>query len=384
MDGSLQGRTPAEILAKTGWARSVGGAGPYLTLFSRGDISRATTDAAVLALEIHELPSTRGCTYVVPAEDFALALKLSQSFAGGEMKVASKLGVTEAEVDKLCEAVLQALKSGPLDPEDLRKATGNASRSLGEAGKKKGLTTTLPLALERLQSTGHIRRIPMDGRLDRQRYRYALWNPNPLQAFKLTSGEAFTELARRFFSWAGPATMAEFRWFSALGATAAKQAVAPLQLEPLPDSDGRLLLPGDLAKLQAFKAPKQPHYILTGGLDGLALLRRDLPSLLAPANLQVLTGLADLPNHAIFDRGTLAGLWDYDVQTESIVWTSLGPPSAAMKKAVEHMEHFVREDLGDARSFSLDSPKSRAPRIDALRKAASGGITRCLTAPASS
>jgi len=27
----------------------------------------------------------------------------------------------------------------------------------------------------------------------------------------------------------------------------------------------------------------------------------------------------------------------------------------------------VREDLGDARSFSLDSPKSRAPKIEALR-----------------
>jgi hypothetical protein len=27
------------------------------------------------------------------------------------------------------------------------------------------------------------------------------------------------------------------------------------------------------------------------------------------------------------------------------------------------------ERLGDARSFSLDSPKSRAPRIEALRKA---------------
>jgi len=29
----------------------------------------------------------------------------------------------------------------------------------------------------------------------------------------------------------------------------------------------------------------------------------------------------------------------------------------------------VRERLGDARSFSLDSPKSRVPRIEALRKA---------------
>ena len=35
-------------------------------------------------------------------------------------------------------------------------------------------------------------------------------------------------------------------------------------------------------------------------------------------------------------------------------------------RAVERTERFVRDDLGDARSFSLDSPKSRAPRIEAL------------------
>ena len=370
LDGSQQGQTPADILKHTGWARSVGGAGPYLTLFVRGNIRRATADAALLNLEIHELPSTRGCTYVLPSEDFALALKLSQSFAGSEMKVASKLGVTEGEIDKLCAAVLQALKSGPLEPEELRSATGGASRSLGNEGKKKGLTTTLPLALERLQSSGDIRRIPADGRLDRQRYRYALWNPNPLKAFTLSGEEAFTELARRYFTWAGPATLAEFRWFSALGATAAKNAVAPLRLEPLPDSGGRLMMPGDREQLEAFQAPNEAQYVLTSGLDGLALLRRNLPSLLGPEDLPSVKGLTDLPNHAIFDRGTLVGLWEYDVETESIAWRSFGPKPAAMKNSVEQMERFVREDLGDARSFSLDSPKSRIPRIEELRKAA--------------
>jgi len=41
-----------------------------------------------------------------------------------------------------------------------------------------------------------------------------------------------------------------------------------------------------------------------------------------------------------------------------------------LKLAVTRTEAFVRDQLGDARSFSLDSPKSRAPRITALRKAA--------------
>jgi hypothetical protein len=39
---------------------------------------------------------------------------------------------------------------------------------------------------------------------------------------------------------------------------------------------------------------------------------------------------------------------------------------------VRDTEHFVRDQLGDARSFSLDSPKSREPKIKALRAASAG------------
>src|SRR6185295_6360370 len=177
---------------------------------------------------IHELPSARGCTYVVPASDFALALRVGESVSGdGEMKVARKLGVTDKEIDKLCDAVVKALAKGPLDPEELRAATGGAARNLGEEGKKKGLTTTMPVALGRLQSAGEIRRVPVNGRLDQQRYKYDLWRPNPLQDFRMPAEELQTELARRYFRWIGPATLAEFQWFSALGVKVAKAAVEP-------------------------------------------------------------------------------------------------------------------------------------------------------------
>ena len=85
----------------------------------------------------------------------------------------------DAEIEKLCAEVLKVLAKGPLDPEELRKAAGGAVRNLGEEGKKKGLATTLPVALSILQAAGEIRRVPVNGRLDQQRYRYALWRPNP-------------------------------------------------------------------------------------------------------------------------------------------------------------------------------------------------------------
>lgn len=373
LDGRLARSAPAEVLRATGWARSVGGVAPYLTLFARAGISRETADAAVAALEIHELPAARGCTYVVPACDFALALRAGAPFAGAEMKTAAKLGVNEREVARLCEAVLQSLESGPLDPEAIRAATGKASRSLGEEGRKKGLTTTLPLALERLQVEGEIRRVPLNGRLDQQRYQYALWRPNPLAKFSLAAEEVQTELARRYFQWIGPATMEEYRQFSGLGSKAAAAAVEPLKLAAV--DDGRLLLPEDRDAFQAFRAPTETQYRLASSLDGIALLRWDAQSLVDSADLHrpILAasgkggGLAYLPDHAIFDRGRLIGLWEYDPQSQSIAWKAFVTPNRGLKAAVARMEEFVREQLGDARGFSLDSPKSRVPRIAALR-----------------
>src|SRR5215831_3221792 len=232
-DGSLRGKSAAEVLERSGWARSVGGVSPYLTLFARAGISREGADAAVSKLEIHELPAARGCTYVLPASDFALGLKVGETFSGAEMKTAYKLGVTDKEIDKLCDAVLKALAKGPLSPDDIRDATGNASRNLGEEGKKKGMITTLPVALGKLQATGDIRRIPVNGRLDQQRYQYTLWQPNPLTRFKLSTQEAQVELARRYFRWIGPATLAEFQQFAGLGVKDTKATIEPLKLVPL-------------------------------------------------------------------------------------------------------------------------------------------------------
>lgn len=379
LDGSLNGKSAADILTQTGWSRSVGGVGPYLTLFARGGLSRQDTDRAVESLQIHELPSARGCTYVVPARHFGLAVSAAREFGGSEMRTAEKLGVTGKEIDTLCTKVLDALRSGPKDPEELRASVGSAVRNLGEAGKKKGLITTLPVALGRLQIEGEIRRIPVNGRLDQQRYRYTLWKPNPLAGVKLTPQEVHVEIARLYFRWIAPATLAEFKEFSALGVKASKEAVEPLGLVSVPEGDGRLMFPDDLEAYRSFKPPKKAAIVLVSGLDGLALFRRNIGSLIDPkdakrkvlvdATREMLGGLSDLPSHGIFDRGRLIGLWEYDMDRESIAWMSFVPKTKEILAAVERTESFVRDQLGDARSFSLDSPKSRAPRIEALRKA---------------
>jgi len=379
LDGALLGAKPAQVLARTGWARSVVGSAPYLTLFARAGTSRDDADRAVANLEIHELPAARGCTYVVPAADFALALRAGEMLGDAEMKVAAKLGVTEKEVGKLCEGVVKALEQGVLAPDEIRERVGKAARSLGEEGKKKGLTTTLPLALGKLQAAGEIRRVPMNGRLDTQRYRYSLWRPNPMQGFQLSPEETATELARRYFGWIGPAAAADFQEFAGLGVKASKAATEPLKLVPCVPGDDRLMLPADRAAWEAFKPPKEAQYVLVSGLDGISLLRRDRKSLLDPtdAGPDVFTGkgaqaggtLRDRLSPGIFDRGRLVGSWEYDTVTESIVWMAFIQKNRDLEAAVRRTEEFVRAQLGDVRLGALDSPKSRAPRIQALRGA---------------
>jgi hypothetical protein len=373
LDGSLAGESAASVLIRAGWARSVGGVSPYLTLFTRAGITREQADASVKKIQIHELPAARGCTYVLPAEDFALGLAAGQAFQG-DMKTALKLGVTEKEIGKLCDSVLRALEKQPLDPDGLRAACGKAVRNLGEEGKKKGLTTTLPVALEKLQSSGEIRRVSTNGRFDQQRYQYALWRPNPLRGFGMSPEQINTELARAYFSWIGPASLPGFQTFSGLGVKAAKAAVEPLRLESveITPGDQRYLLPPDRPQFETFQPPQAPSYSLLGSIDSLLLLR-DIPDMLDPNDAvarKALGAAKDLPSHALVDRGRLVGLWEYDPSTESIAWVSFVKKDKGLQEAVTRMENFVREQLGDARSFSLDSPKSRVPRIAALRRAA--------------
>lgn len=382
LDGSRMGHAPAAVLAATGWARSVGGAAPYLTLFARAGTGRAAVEAAVANQEIYELPSARGCTYVVPASDFALALKVGQPASDVPIAAARKhLGVTDQELEALNAAVLDLLASAdqPLLPNQLREACGGAIRNLGDAGKKRGLSTTLPLALGYLQAHGHIRRVPVNGRLDQQRYGYVHWDPNPLNGFTLSLEEAFTELARRYFQWIGPATLQHFQWFSGLGAATAKAATAPLGLVPIEPDSPFLVLPDDRERFLAFEAPAAPRFALVSSLDGLILLRRDLGALVAQGHRAYpvfaekggrtpVGGLVDAPCHLIVDRGQVIGFWEYDPDRQAIAWRTFAPAPPGLQPVLETMETFAREELGDVRSFSLDTPASRAPKLAWLRE----------------
>jgi len=219
-----------------------------------------------------------------------------------------------------------------------------------------------------MQAAGQIRRVPANGRLDQQRFSYTAWD-SPDSG--LSDDRARAELARLYFDWTGPASMAHLRWFTAFSAADAKAAVADLDLIDV--GEGLLAPPAVAADFASFKAPAKPQYALLASIDSLILLRRDIANLVdrdvpAPTGSGPLIGAPDLDDHPIVDRGRIVGLWQYDPDERHIVSLLFdGRRDKALVDAITRTEAFVRDQLGDARSFSLDSAKSRAPRIAALR-----------------
>src|SRR5439155_9597948 len=124
------------------------------------------------------------------------ALQVGRSAPEADLPVLERLGAPRGEIESLCDKVLDVVGASPLDPAQLRDALGDAVRSLGEEGRKKGQSTTLPAALGLLQAAGEIRRVPVNGRLDQQRYGYVRWGAEPTG---LTDEEARTALARLYF-----------------------------------------------------------------------------------------------------------------------------------------------------------------------------------------
>lgn len=378
LDGSFRGLSCREALARAGWARSVGGAHPYLALFARTGAGREEIDRAVANLEIHELPAARGCTYVVACDDFQTALGVSRGFAeAAELNTAKKfLGVTDAEVEQLRIAVLGHLMRAAADPMELRKALGDAVRSLGDEGKKRGQTTTLPLALGSLQVEGKIRRIPVNGRIDQQRYRYAAWVDGPQPNRDSEAGRA--RLAELFWQWSGAATFDQFKSFSGFTVASAKAAVEPLALEPIEPGSELLATSEDKSTLDAFVVPSNPSYTLVGSMDSYLLPRRDAATTIDEADVEVRlyteggeklgTSLSELSCNAILDRGRLVGVWEYDPDSRELVWSTFGGgPDSDLIRTIALMEAFIREDLEDCRSFSLDSPAARKPKLAWIR-----------------
>jgi hypothetical protein len=384
--------TLEEVVSATGWPRTLGGADVYLAVRARvPGLSRRQLEEAVEQSRLQVTPAVRGCIYLVPRAEMPLVLRVAEEQylkrAGREHE---KAGIAPNELAEVGEAVLKALRKGPVSTDALRKALPEGVvRSLGEKGKKLGLSTTLPPALRHLEFEGKVERVLEGGRLDTERYLWRLAARNPFTGAKVPTGSTgrYARLGALFFRQFGPATLEDFSTWAALSQRDAREALSTLPLVPVAVegyADEAFVLEEDVAVLRE-KVPTATSVSLLPSSD-LYLVHHGPAPLTDPRHHGVelpqwgstkpgtLGGGRYMAMRVLLDGDRLVGLWEYDPDAEKVVFHTFDalPPKRrrAVEAVAEDVATFLREDVGHARSFTLDSTdtvRERAARIQAMK-----------------
>jgi hypothetical protein len=346
------GVTVAEVVDRAGWIPSAGGTGPYLAIRARiPSITRQDIDYAVFGrMEVLELPSVRDTAFLVPRADAGLALAAGRRTLAERIR---KLPVDRRAIESLGVKILKVIGDGVFTTDQLRRALPPGSiEDLGDAGKRLGITSTLPAALKILHSEGKLLRTTDDRRLDGKTHLYGRW---PKEIDTTPPPDLDRALASRFLSWSAPAEIDDFAWWAGIGKRAAKEAMGPLRVDdvPLPPrrrDDNILLLPfrdnlfGLHRGLEPFVEDEDAEVMDTGG--------RAIPA--SEAEM--------LHHNAIVAGGVLRGIWEFDGYR--IVSKVFGRAPRGLDAALAEMEMFIREQLGDHKYYAFDSGGTRGKRVD--------------------
>lgn len=385
------GASIEDTLAATGWLRTLGGVDVYLAARARRPgLGRAELDAAQEAGHVRVSPAVRGCIYLVPARHAALALRLAEDQHRKKIdRDLEKAGTSVKEVTDLGAPVLATLAAkGPLTTDALRKAAPDgAMRSLGDKGKKAGVSSTLPPTLRELEFAGKIERVLEGGRLDTERY---LWravkrSPSAGASVPATAEGRNAALAELFFRWIGPATVKAFAEWAGLSQRDAAAAAEKAPLAPVAVTgyaDDALALASDLPLLKE-TPPPSPSVRLLAFEDGFLILHggpRFVASeaqharSLSPWGSMARSTIGEakhISTRTIVASGLLAGFWEQDIDAREVVTLLFERLPAAQAKALEQLAAdtaaFLAGDVGHARSFSLDGDDDIRARAASLR-----------------
>lgn len=382
--------TIEDVVAATGWVRTLGGVDVYLALRARvPNLTRAALDQAASEQRVMVLPSARSCIYLVPRAHAALALRLADDLSRKRTeRDLDRVSVGMPELQRVAEAVVTALSAGPMGTDALRKALpAGTVRSLGEAGKKAGISSTLPPAMRWLEFEGRVERTLEGGRLDSERYVWRLPAENPFVATPVSDdpAERHAQLAAIFFSQMGATTARDFAEWSGLSLKDAKAAVERNpQLVPVSVDGYAEDAYAPEASLADLTPVAEDHVVLLPSMDNLVSVHGG-PRLLMDARFHSLEvdawgptraqtlGTAKFLNHRPIIAGDrLVGFWDIDPDTREFVAKGFAPFPAPVKTAVEaegeRVRRFLLDELGHTKRFAaMDTVEDQRSRVAFIR-----------------
>lgn len=379
-------------LERTGFVRTLGGSDCYLGVRARvPSLRRKDLDDAVAASEAQVTPAARGCMYLVARPDVPLCLRVADLLSAGRaMREHEKAGIKPGEVDQVADAALKALRSkGPMTTDVLRKAMPEGTvRSLGERGKKVGVSSALPAALRQLEFAGKVERTPEGGRVDTERYLWRAAAKNPFAGADLPEAPAALHalLLERFIRFAGVGTLKDFCGWAGLAQRDGKAAVpeaelVPVTAEGLTDAfavkdAAALLKKAGEADEAASLLPFEDNLVhLHGGPAWL--VDPDYHDLPVPnwgggGKTEPLGKTQHMAFRSVVGDGRLCGFWEYDPDDKRVVVQLFDTPSKAAQQrittAAEQTGAFLRDELGHGHSFSLDTDDELRKRIGLLQK----------------
>lgn len=383
-------------LMRTGLLRTLGGVEAYLAAKARvPSLRRAELDSAVERSELQVVPAVRGCIYLVGWRDVPRVLRLAESLSRGrDEREWEKVKLRRRELEKVGEAVVKVLaRTGPLTTDALRKELPDGVvRSLGEAGKKVGLSSNLPPTLRLLEFEGRIERTLAGGRLDTERYLWRAARRNPFDGARLPEdpAELHGQVAEIFFRSAGLATAKQLATWSGLSQRQATEAMAKVALLPVAVEG----LAG-----AAYALEERRELVLSGGDDSGAVAflpfednvvaLHDGPALFVePEHHEIVVPrwgsakpakLGDARHvamRALVADGKIAGFWEYDPDARAVVYGLFAPVSGGARERLEgkaaELTSFIAEELGHGRSYSLDTDDALRERAAFVRTLGAG------------
>jgi hypothetical protein len=393
-------RSLAALIGESGWLRTLGGVDAYLAARARRpSVTCAELGAAIAAGELRVHPAARGCIYLVPSAVVPDLLALNaETWRSQTEKELGKIGKTLKVVEALAPRVLTTL-SEPMTTDAIRKVLKGDIESFGDAGKKVGLSSPLPLALRLLELTGKIERTLEAGKLDTERY---LWRKSTGK-LAAPAPDHMARVARvidAFLGFAAPATLAQLSAWSGHPQRDLKIALAGLDVVPV-EVEGIGEAYVRRADLKA--RPPEPHGTVLVALEDNYLNNHGVAAVTDPKHhafeVDLWGGGKPAPigkalhmlSRSILIDGLLAGFWEVDPRSAGAVWHTFDPAPRPLARLLDELTagtaRFLLDELGHARAGTLDTMddvQGRADRIARLagKKPAAAGSAASASARA--
>ncbi len=374
-----------ELVGATGWLRTLGGVDAYLALAARRpSLTRADVDSCIASGTLLVTPAVRNCNFVVPRAHHRWALAEAHAlWQRTSARQHSAAGLGAEELESTADHVLSCIDT-PMTTAEIRKALPEGTvRSLGDPGKKVGLSSTLPPALRLLEFQNRIQRRPVGDRMDTDTYHWLpVAEPDPFDGDELDRRRL---LAAAFAGWCAPFTIAELAAFGGFSDAAALRAVEASELQPV-NVEGVGQAWVDQKALDADATDGiDPGIVKLLGFEDLTLATHSPAAWFDPIHHgkempvwgrgdHTLGGASHLYMRTILRGDRMAGFWAWDPDTRRVEVAVLDKLDTAARSAldaeVDRVSDFLNRDFGNARMTSIDSESTERSRLDALRSLA--------------